>query len=343
MQALEFMQRYQVRQDSWSPEYGAALQISDAVSRETIDPTPEYPAAEWHPIEPGVSLAQALAARAPIRVLDGVRRLHQTLVLSLPDGFWYGGLGTTAAGVLEIQPGQARSLKQALIASRLERYILLNGPQELFSTPLQIPGIPQGFMPVAISQENSPSAPVEALHRQMRQSEDLLLAEWQARADSGLMLVDGPLQYHRFQATGAVVGYIKTQHTRYLSPELQAMLPALRAGQRTPLFAIGSDRLSWYLHLGQTRPADHPLMGLVRLEVISDGSEAHRAQVRQLANDLQPILPRLATRRDQDPRAPQNLVPVAALENALRRQMGAEDLIQRQIGRLLEQLARPKE
>ncbi|MBT9547111.1 MAG: hypothetical protein IV090_17095 [Candidatus Sericytochromatia bacterium] len=336
MRPQEFMNHYKVRADGWSLDYGSALELTEeAVSKEKIQPEVEVASEDWGPVALKMGPEQALQDLVPVRVVDGVRRLHQRLVLELPDGFWYGGMGSIATGALEILPGQTRSLEQALIAARIERFALFGGVGEVFNTPLLIPGVPLPFQGRRISQENTPSAPVEALHTLMRQAEDALVNDLQNSQQIGLTLVDGPLQFHRIDRKGKVVGFVKSQYTRYLPSQLQFWVQRLAPRERTPLFGIGEDILSWYVNLGQTQLTDHALSGIVRLETVSDGSKTHLNQVIELANGLQALLPLLATLRHKDPRAPQNLVPVQALENALRRKMGSEMLIQRRLQQFL--------
>lgn len=326
----DFIKQYRVRQDGWNMDYGSSLQMTDSsVSQDKVSPWLEKSEADWSALNSSYSETQALDVLSPIQVVDGVRRLHQRLVLELPDGLYYGGMGTIAVGALEILPGHARSLKQAVVHSKIERFALFGGVGEIHQGLADVPGLPLGFRGVRIKQENSPAAPVEALHQQMREAEDALVNHLQNQQQSGLILVDGPLQYHRIQNKGWVVGYIKTLHTRYLPEALQVWLNRLKPGQRTPLFGIGDEILSWYMNLGQTHLTDHALMSVVRLEVVTDGTRTHREAVIKLAEYLQLLLPLLATLRHKDPRAPQNLVPVQALENALRRQMGSDQLIQR--------------
>jgi hypothetical protein len=94
-------------------------------------------------------------------------------------------------------------------------------------------------------------------------------------------------------------------------------------------------RHSWYLRL----PCDvsHPWAGVVRCETAVDiGPERAIA----LADHLSAVLPRFASSPHKDPRAPQNLFPIAGLERELRRRLGDPLLIQRAL-REAAQRSRP--
>jgi uncharacterized protein len=111
----------------------------------------------------------------------------------------------------------------------------------------------------------------------------------------------------------------------------------LQTGERTPVFAIREgrkDRYSWYLRIGEGRPIHHGLAGIVRLE--ARGAAGLDTTV-ALANMSAGYLPRFASTPARDPRAPQNLTPVGALEEHLRNQMGDATLIQRAIERRISE------
>ncbi len=144
-------------------------------------------------------------------------------------------------------------------------------------------------------------------------------------ADDCLLVVDGPLR----QRTGLAhaVGYVKTHHVSYLPAVVQDVVPALAAGQRTPVFLIGDGgfrRWSWYLRLPGDR--SHGWAGVVRCEV---GPDRTTADVVALADTTALLLPRFASEAHKDPRAPQNLYPIAGLERELRRRLGDPRLLYR--------------
>jgi len=54
-------------------------------------------------------------------------------------------------------------------------------------------------------------------------------------------------------------------------------------------------------------------------------------EARRLADLTATLMPRYASLRSRDPRAPQNLTPIGALENRLRRELGDAVLLKRLI------------
>ena len=116
----------------------------------------------------------------------------------------------------------------------------------------------------------------------------------------------------------------------YLDPEHDALLPRLRPGERTPLFALvyegqPLERYAWYLRLAADRPPWHPHAGLVRCEVRAAVGADVAASI---ADRTAAALPRFVGRQS-DPRYPQNLAPVSALEARLAHRMGHRELARR--------------
>jgi hypothetical protein len=138
--------------------------------------------------------------------------------------------------------------------------------------------------------------------------------------EADLVVVDGPLSHHR--EVKNAVGYVKTQKVQYLPMELRGVLTSLLPGFRTPLFLTTTSwsRYSWYLRL-----ANHsgPAGGLVRCEIDGNTDVATAARV---ANRVSATLPRFASERHKDPRAPQNLYPIGGFERELKHRLGDREL-----------------
>ena len=140
----------------------------------------------------------------------------------------------------------------------------------------------------------------------------------------GVVVFDGPL---RGRTNVGSVGLIKTQHVQYLEDQPLEVVSSLDAGQRTPLFQIGSgqfQRVSWYLRL--PGPRTHAWAGILRCEIPTGPDIAAQAV---LANRVSAMLPRYASEPHKEQRAPQNLYPIAGLERALRARLGDQRLLQR--------------
>ncbi|MCU0257219.1 MAG: hypothetical protein MUF60_10815, partial [Vicinamibacterales bacterium] len=178
-------------------------------------------------------------------------------------------------------------------------------------------------------------APLRALHESMRAAESALAARLSAAG--ALVVADGPLNLGIPQATtGTVVGFVKRLFRTYVAGDQLAVVRRLASGQRTPVFLIRGRfaRYSWFTRLGAPLRAESEFTGVVRLEI---AEAAGAAEAVRLAGRLTGWLPSFAPTRARDPRAPQNLVPIGALERHLRHRLGDERLIRR---RLATQLVR---
>jgi hypothetical protein len=139
-----------------------------------------------------------------------------------------------------------------------------------------------------------------------------------------LLVVDGPLRNRR--QLPRTIGYVKTQQKQYLPAALTAVVTALRPAQRTPVFHLGTvwGGWSWYLRLPGSSGA--PWSGIVRVECSPDLTPE---QAIELADVSGATLPRFASSAYKDPRAPQNLVPIAGLERRLRGLLGDARVLHR--------------
>src|SRR5207247_3678449 len=81
----------------------------------------------------------------------------------------------------------------------------------------------------------------------------------------GLRVGGGPLRAGRMHLP-YVLGYVKTHRVEYLPRELSTVVTALRPGQRSPVFDLGSRwrRHAWYLRLPGT--GGGPWARVVRVE-----------------------------------------------------------------------------
>jgi hypothetical protein len=298
--------------DAWSPSYGSSADASDRGPDETssakLDADIEVSAKHWKPVDPP-------ARERPERVLfvDGVRRTDARL--------WIGphrGLACSyAAGVVECLPGTARVLD-----TRVQRVIFTSAPAE------DVAEVGEG--PARYQSLSLEGADEHDLTNRMQHSLIDLEIEVsrQSRTDGDLLLVDGPLRGR--DALPRTLGYVKTQQKQYLPERLTGVVTGLRAGQRTPVFRIAGvyQRLTWYLRLPGGNAA--PWSGMVRIECSAELPE-HEAIA--LADLSAATVPRFASVSFKDPRAPQNLVPIAGLEKRLRMALGDARLLHRTLVR----------
>jgi hypothetical protein len=294
--------------ESWSPEYGTPLDPDEALAPAEGSVDDEVETSEWAPRDghdDGVEL---------IAFVDGVRRIDARLTVDDPDVGPVPGLcGTFAVGAVHWDRAGRRS---RVGHERVERIaVLAGGRAERFPAVDLDP--PYG---TATTPDHDPAGLIRVVHSAMRASEGHIAS---SLADDCFVIADGPLNE---LAPKPAVGYVKSHRVLYLTPERNRVVGVLSPGQRTPLFTIsGYTRYSWYVRLAHVR-GGHSWSGIARCEA-SNGLPLE--EVVRLADRTAALLPLLASEPHLDPRAPQNLVPIAALERALRHRMGDPRLIER--------------
>lgn len=295
--------------ESWAPEYGTPAEDGMAASTTEIDVTCEVAADRWAPVAPD----PATALPACVVFVDGVRRVDARVWVDAgADGLRQGVCATYAAGAVRCN-GRAE-----LAGARIERgmFCCADGVESITTRHATWTARPAAG--------EAPEQLWLAVQEQMGLLEAKAAVDAGAGRDADLVVVDGPLLDRR--VVDAVVGYVKTHHVHYLDPGHEEVVAALRAGERTPLFRIGGrfPRWSWYLRLPHGR--GHPWSGVVRCEAPPD---LDVAGARHRADQTAAALPRFASEPHKDPRAPQNLHPIAGLERALRRRLGDPWLLER--------------
>ncbi len=313
--------------ESWDVRYGSSLEIEELPeARLTVTPDIETPSDAWSPVDPD----PAVVLPSAMLFVDGVRRVDARVWFDDDDPAAdmdivtsAGICGSYAAGVVCCCSGRAH-----VVATEVRRGV--------FAVTTAVTDIVtdagvyrarhmtrKDGTPVAVTLSS-------ALQREMSDTE--IAAATAARsgatdhpaAEDDLLVVDGPLEGRT--SIDRIVGYIKSQHSRYLPVELNAMVRWLAPGQRTPVFLIdtGWDRYSWYLRLPS--PHGSPWAGMVRLEA---SSLLDPSAVITLAKVTQRVLGRYASDAHKDPRAPQNLYPIAGLERHLRHRLGDRRIVYR--------------
>lgn len=321
-----------IRLDPWQVDYGdqTLVESPSAEADKGVDVDLEM-AGAWKPIVPDT-------AEEPGQLIfvDGVRRLEARLIVQGPDGLAHGIFASYAVGSVELTPHAGAAGDAAAFGpARVERVILLGSDLKARGEVAIAPGLI--FRPESTDDER-PEAPVDEVQNLMQRAEAKLVRE--RAADEALVIADGPLHFEELFRKQAV-GYIKRFAQLYLPVSRLAVLTRLPAGGRTPLFALhrgGFGRFAWYLRLAAPAPGESGLAGLVRLEVAAAlGLDV----ARRLADATCGFLPALSTRPWQDPRAPQNLVPIGALERQLIRLLGDRLFVRRQIETHMARETRP--
>jgi hypothetical protein len=293
--------------EGWSPEYGAPMDPDEALAPAEGSVDASVESREWAPRD-GIDDGEARIA-----FVDGVRRVDARLTLDDPSGPVPGICGTFAVGATIWDRTVRRS---AISQERVGRWAVLAG------------GRPETFPPVALdppyatttTADTDPTGLIRMLHTKMRAAEGHVAT---ALAADCFVVADGPLNE---LAPLPAVGSIKSHRVTYLPAEHNTVVGSLRPAQRTPLFTIsGYRRYSWYVRLADVA-GGHAWSGIIRCEA---SGQLPTADVIRLADRTAAVLPLVASEPHLDPRAPQNLVPIAALERRLRHLMGDAGLVYR--------------
>jgi hypothetical protein len=311
--------------EDWQVEYGRPNLVAD--DEDTAEGSAEL-------VEDGDRLARHQGKPPPpervsLACVDGVRRAEALLVLS-GEGTAdeaRGIAGALAYGSVLIE-GDSRPEFRFCQAERLAIW----GS----SRSADLPAVPGGWRWESVSIDRT------EIHAPLRELETRMIARERKLAEElaqqhVLTLVDGTLKPLRNRPL-RVVGYIKTHHRRLLEPALHREVPLMDVGWRTSLFRLGEERFSAYVRIGAPSALGSPWAGVVRIEMFQAlGLEIAAAIADQLAG----LLPRYAGVAHRDPRAPQNLQPVGALESHLRRLLGMPGLATRAARDAVARLATP--
>ncbi|WBB81737.1 hypothetical protein O7606_10440 [Micromonospora sp. WMMD882] len=303
--------------DAWDPAYGASFEASAlgpaAPSSGQVDPDVELPAADWRALGPAVGV------RSPevVLLVDGVRRIDASVWTAEADGVSYPGIAASyAAGVVRCDLGRGVA---ELAGARVARGLFTASPSagDVVAGSVRYPVRRVGGSGELSKLPAAVQGPLTALEVEVSDA---------ARVDGDLLVVDGPLRARR--QLPRTLGYVKTQHSQYLDARLAAVVTGLTPGQRCPVFRLGIGTAwgswSWYLRLPVTRGA--PWAGIVRVECSPDLTPAEAVALADLSLVT---LPRFASTPYKDPRAPQNLIPIAGLERRLRSLLGDARLLHR--------------
>jgi hypothetical protein len=290
--------------ESWDPAYGiSAAESALEPADQPVDAGVEVALDRWQPIAPD--------GRAPETILfvDGVRRIDSRVwiddgALSRPAI-----CATVAAGVVRCEPTAA-----TVVDVKVER--------GLYTAVADAVAIKtrHGTYQARAAADDEDARLYSSLHTHMTELERSMSGSFD---QAELVVFDGPLR-GRQEAMG--VGYVKTQKVQYLEPAQHRVVAALDDGERSPLFAISGQypRWSWYLRL--PGPRSHALSGIVRLELPGLGGVDDAVG---RADRISAALPRFASKPHREARAPQNLYPIAGLEQELRRRLGDARLLER--------------
>ena len=314
--------------DGWDPSYGASLEVEEQLQESTATVTVdvELPATKWQAIDATTNRALPAA----ILFVDGVRRIEARV--------WIDDEASDGAPSTDATAALCASYAAGVVCCSGEQAHLVMAEMRrgLFSVARHASDIVTRAGRYQAHYIGSGSAAVPLMARlsqglQRRLAEIEMVIAVAARSsvhghglppDDDLLIIDGPLRGR--QHLPRALGYIKSHHSTYLPPELNALVGRLTPGQRTPVFLMGTswDRHSWYLRLPGAPGA--PWAGIVRVECAAD---LPRSEVIRLADLSQACLGRFASAAYKDSRAPQNLYPIGGLEHELRHRLGDPRLL----------------
>jgi hypothetical protein len=301
--------------DAWDPSYGASLDPAEPGTAEGLDTEIEMPTKKWCPVD----VIAGMTPPAVVLMVDGVRRIDARIWTAGEAGRppAPGLAASYAAGVVRCAAGQA-----TVAAATVERAIFTSS---MLQSDVDAGGTVK-YRAVRIEGAQDADLKAAAQTALLRLEQDITTEVLDGLPDGGdeLVVVDGPLRGPG--APPRVLGYAKTQQKQYLPDDLLHVVGELVPGQRTPVFRIGGRwaRYTWYLR--QPGGVPIPWSGVVRLEC---SAELAVEQAVLLADLSTATLPRYASSAIKDPRAPQQLVPIAGLEQRLRRMLGDTKLLQR--------------
>jgi uncharacterized protein len=323
-----------LRLDPWAAEYNSAYQAETPTEpvEGSVDHGVEYPAEGWRRVRPD----EARPLWSELLFLDG-RRRTEARVLAEDDEreIAFGVLGTYGVGAVSCCP---EGLRRATYLDRwdIRRVCALSSGRRLESFSILTALRSQlGRLEyrVVSTEESDVDAVLHKLQAEMLKAEERLALELCTGRADALIIVDGPRALTSRNEN--LIGYVKTIHeVRLKKPQLEVVC-SLEQGERSPLYLVearGQRYFEWFLRLRDPRPWLYSLAGMVRLQCYA-GEEPKKslARAKHIADWSCGAMPRFASAAYQDPRAPQQLLPIRALEAELGRRMGSAELIRRRI------------
>ncbi|HSG78457.1 MAG TPA: hypothetical protein VLD62_02665 [Acidimicrobiia bacterium] len=296
--------------EGWAPEYGASIEPFEDLAPTEGSVDLDVEDRPWEPVAAGA------ADVARVCFVDGVRRVDARLVLDGEGAPVPGIAGSFGVGCVTWDREARRS---EITETDIRRLAILAGGRSV-RMPDTGSGVTYEVQSIA---DADPASLVRRFHGAMRRAEADLTER--LAGEGKFVIADGPL----YETTPAQkIGYIKSHRVSYLNPEAGSIIGALEPGQRTPLFTIkGYERYSWYLRLARA-PGGHSWSGIARCEASASMAVGEAAL---LADRAAALLPVVASQAHRDPRAPQNLVPIAGLERHLRHLLGDPGLVLRRL------------
>ncbi len=337
-----------LRLDPWATEYDTAFYVEETEESSRASIKPEIELETWQAINPK---EEALEFDSVI-FIDGSRRTEARVLLEDDlKQVAFGAVGTYGIGAVSCCPSQSREarfidLDVEAAVKPINRICTLSGGYDAPSFDI-VSELSQKLGNLHYTVDSTPEKDADAVLRRLQfkmlESERLLASKLTSVFPNALVISDGPRP--KMGLNPNVVGYLKTMHVLSLGEDELKIVRNLEEGQRSPLYLVENNDKSqqlfeFFLRLRDPRPWLYSFAGMVRIQ-ISAGSkpESRIDDAIKLANWLAVLLPRFATKQHQDPRAPQQLLPIRALESELRRKMGHPQIVRRRLTEFFSQSA----
>jgi len=333
-----FWSEYNIRLEPWNIGYDAPVSINpeEIPTSDKINTEVEFGNGDWRPIQ------SAIAPELPNQILfiDGRLRIDANFLGRRDNEILYGAFATISVGAVLVD---RRIRKAKCVATEVTRIIALGGNLTPPVTVVPCPVSGRGDLKYdrcLTSSNNQPDTPSQLVQGEMLDEElriaNALSLNKELIQENTLIVRDGPLLYRVYQTPYDTIGYVKTMGKAYLNGEHAQVMRSLKVGERTPVFRISNtngSNLSWYLRSGSQdlnykKLGYHDLHGIIRID-LNGGIPIDRAKA--IADQSTHLIPQYASHPTRDPRAPQNLTPVGALEKELGRRMGSRELISRRL------------
>lgn len=308
-----------VQLDPWQVEYGTELPLEDVAQADDDIAALDIELAHdaWRPIRPDQA-----TRLSHLVFIDGVRRVEARLIVRRQDRICHGAFGSHAVGAVRIADAAA-----SFAELRVTRLAIVGAGE---SIGVAVPVKPNLVYQPLSTADTHPDAPLRALQEDMRIEEERLGRDMANASDA--LGTDGPLTFEE-TSRAPVLGYIKRIFKLYLPREQIGLYPrSARASEpRSSRCVLAGDfRGSPGSFAWPIRPPAHPT------SPASQGWKFPKwSGPRRLGDASTAILPHFVPSRWRDPRSPQNLLPIGALEMTLRRQMGDGRLVRRHIETLI--------
>ena len=336
-----------LRLDPWAAEYNTAFHADTSAHTEktNVNASFEVAQADWHAIKP----PESHILWDDLLFLDGSRRIEARVLLENEQAeVAFGALGTYGVGVVSCCANLSRRATfidlHAHGMQNVNRICVLSSGHSLPDFKL-LPNmrsqLGQLEYRVVSSSERDADAVIRRLQVEMLNAEQLLASRLVEAFPNALIICDGPRPFGLKETN--VIGYIKTIHDVKVGKSQLELIRQLEEGERSPIYLIETDDkqrqyFEWFLRLRDPRPWLYSLAGMVRLQAYAGANPEETFETAQIIADWSCLnLRAFASRQHQDPRAPQQLLPIRALENELGRRMGHPQVVRRRITQFLAQ------